>query len=139
TSIRTDGLSGAAVKKLWITAISLDNTAGTDPSHPPFLLTNQSIIPTQACERAYWSVEPCRPDGSECSTSDDCCNGFCRPEVEGDPQSKLVCKKPTAVACASTGERCRAGHDEDCCNAAAGVRCIGSLGGYGSCAVPSPR
>lgn len=139
TSIRSDGLNGPAIKKLWITAISPGAPAGSDPSHPPFLVTNQSIIPTQHCERGYWSVEPCHDDGQSCATGDDCCNGFCRPSVDGDPSSPFVCKKPTTVTCANDGDRCRAGHSEDCCGAASGEQCIGSLNGFGTCGLPSVK
>lgn len=139
TSIRSDGINGPPIKKLWITALSPGVDPDKDPSHPAFLITNQSIIPTQHCERAYWSVEPCHADGQTCATGDDCCNGFCRPSVDGDPQSPYVCKKPQTVTCAGDGDRCRAGHSEDCCGAASGVQCLGSLNGFGTCGVPSPR
>jgi hypothetical protein len=139
TSIRNDGLQGNPIKKLWITAISPGVDPTADPSHPPFLITNQSIIPTQRCERGYWSVDPCHDDGASCKTGDDCCNGFCRPSVDGDPTSPYVCKTPTTIACANDGDRCRAGHSEDCCGAATGEQCIGSLNGFGTCGVPAPR
>ena len=32
--------------------VDLSAPPGTDPSHPAFLITNQSIVPTQHCERA---------------------------------------------------------------------------------------
>lgn len=139
TSVRTDGISGPAIKKLWITAISPGAKPEDDPSHPAFLITNQSIIPTQRCERAYWSVEPCHADGESCATGDDCCGGFCRPSKDGDPTSPYVCKKPTTVTCAGNGDRCRAGHSEDCCDVVSGVQCIGSLNGFGTCGLPAPR
>lgn len=139
TSVRSDGISGPPIKKLWITAISPGADPDKDPSHPAFLITNQSIVPTQHCERAYWSVEPCHADGQSCATGDDCCNGFCRPSKDGDPTSPYVCKKPETITCSNDGDRCRAGHPEDCCGAANGVQCIGSLNGFGSCGVPAPR
>lgn len=145
TSTRLDGIDDTTkaglgkpqLKKLWITAISPGADPTADPSHPPFLITNQSIIPTQRCERAYWTVEPCHADGTSCATGDDCCNGFCRPEKDGDPTSKFVCKKPTTITCASDGDRCRAGHSEECCGTAQGSQCIGSLNGFGTCAAPA--
>jgi hypothetical protein len=119
-------------KKLWVTAISPGGTPGVDPSHPPFTLVNQAIVAPQATQRAYWALSPCQGLGASCTTGVDCCNGSCVP-ASADAGSGFVCGKPPSSMCASLGGRCMAGNNQDCCGAAQGVTCIGTLGGYGSC------
>jgi hypothetical protein len=123
-------------KKLWVTAISVGTPPGVDPSNPPFTLTNQSIVPLQPSQRGYWALAPCQGNGAGCATNDDCCGGSCRPPA-GGPPTALVCQPPPTGACAQIGDTCRAGHPEDCCNAASGVQCIGTLNGYGKCEIPA--
>jgi hypothetical protein len=137
-SLRTDAYPlNPTPKKLWVTAISANAPQGVDPSNPPFTLTNQSIVPLQPSQRGYWALAPCQGNGAGCATNDDCCGGSCRPASDGGAStSTLVCQPPT-TGCAQNGDTCRAGHPEDCCNAAAGVQCIGTLNGYGKCEVPA--
>ncbi len=138
-SLRADAYpSLTSPKKLWVTAISPGTPPGTDPSNPPFTLINQAIIAPQQSQRAYWALSPCLGTGAGCQTSTDCCNGSCIPESSTDPSSALVCREPsmTASACVPAGSRCNAGASQDCCNAASGVACIGTLNGYGTCMAP---
>jgi hypothetical protein len=138
-SLRQDAyptLSGP--KKLWVTAITPGTAAGKDPSHPPFTLVNQSIVAAQPCQRAFWALAPCLGAGASCTTGSDCCDGSCLPKSPTDPSSPLVCRPPSSMTCSDPGGRCRAGHNEDCCNASAGVQCIGTLNGYGTCGLPAP-
>jgi hypothetical protein len=128
---------GELVKKLWVAAITPGTAAGTDPSHPPFTLVNQSIVAAQPTQRGYWVLAPCKNDGTSCTTGSDCCNGSCLPSSSTDPSSPLVCRAPTS--CSNLGGRCKAGDNADCCNAASGVQCIGTLNGYGTCGVPAPH
>jgi hypothetical protein len=124
-------------KKLWIAAITPGTAAGTDPSHPPFTLVNQSIVAPQPTQRGYWALAPCQADGASCTTGSDCCDGSCLPMSPTNPSSPLVCRAPSS--CAPNGGRCKAGDNAACCNASAGVECIGTLNGYGTCGVPAPH
>ena len=138
-SLRQDAYpSLAAPKKLWVTAISPGATPGVDPSHPPLTLVNQAIVAPQASQRAYWALAPCLGIGASCQTGNDCCNGSCLPSSSTDASSPLECLAPTTTACAALGARCAAGQDQDCCGVASGVKCIGTLNGYGTCNAPGP-
>jgi hypothetical protein len=138
-SLRKDAYPNATPKKLWVTAITPGAAPGTDPSHPPFTLINQSIVPAQPSQRGYWALSPCQQNGTSCVTSSDCCNGSCLPEDPTNPTSPLVCGAAPPAACVPLGGRCTAGQNGDCCNSTAGVECIGTLNGYGTCAAPAPR
>jgi hypothetical protein len=124
-------------KKLWVAAITPGAPAGTDPSHPPFTLVNQSIVAPQPVQRGYWALAPCKADGASCTTGSDCCDGSCLPKSPTDPSSPLVCRAPSS-GCADLGGRCKAGDNASCCNASSGIQCIGTLNGYGTCGVPAP-
>jgi len=135
-SFRTDAYPTLATpKKLWVTAISPGAAPGTDASHPPFTLVNQAIVAPQQSQRAYWALAPCQGMGAGCQTDDDCCAGGCLPQTPGNPTSPLVCGTPS-TGCVQNGGRCVAGQSQTCCNAAAGVQCIGTLNGYGTCNAP---
>jgi hypothetical protein len=121
-------------KKLWVTAISPGATPGSDPSHPPFTLVNQAIVAPQQSQRAYWALAPCQGMGGGCATDNDCCTGSCLPESDGGVAT-LVCGTPS-TGCVATGSRCDAGQSQECCGAAQGVQCIGTLNGYGTCNAP---
>jgi hypothetical protein len=138
-SLRKDAYpSLAAPKKLWVTAITPGAAVGKDPSHPPFTLVNQSIVAAQPSQRGFWALAPCLAAGASCTTGSDCCDGSCLPMSPTDPSSPLVCRPPTSMTCSNPGGRCRAGHNEDCCNASSGIECIGTLNGYGTCGTPAP-
>jgi len=111
-------------KKLWVAAIDLNAPPGTDPSHPAFYLPAQELLAGNA--RGYWVVDPCKSDGNDCETGDECCGGFCRPNQAG----KLVCSN-VVPACAQEFEKCTT--SADCCNAPA-FQCIN-----GRCATPAPK
>jgi hypothetical protein len=130
TSRRTYGNSSTSRKQLWVSAISPTSAAGVDPSHPAFYLPNQTL--SSGNERGFWSLDACKPAASECKSGDECCDGFCRPENDADPSSKLVCKKPPAGECSRNGEKCM--QTSDCCDAAAGTTCTG-----GFCSPPTPK
>jgi hypothetical protein len=52
------------------------------------------------------TLEECIPDGEPCSFSDECCNGLCLPNADGE----LVC----GSECVPADGECRA--DADCCD-----------------------
>jgi len=121
TSIREYGntyTGGNVRKQLWVAAISPNQAAGQDPSHPPFYLPNQTETPN---ERGAWALAPCRAVGASCETGDECCDGFCRPSDPKDPASPKVCKPPEG--CSQSSEKCTL--DSDCCEAGSGTKCIG--------------
>jgi hypothetical protein len=117
---------GEARKQLWVAAINPSAAPGTDPSFPAFYLPNQ--LPTEN-ERGYWALDPCRPTGLECTSGDECCEGFCRAPQPGAPK---VCAPPQQT-CSQTNERCRL--DADCCPPTEGpaLQCLA-----GFCSVASP-
>jgi hypothetical protein len=139
-SLRKDAYPNVtSPKKLWVAAITPGTTPGVDPSHPPFTLVNQAIVAAQQSQRAFWALSPCLGAGASCATGSDCCNGSCIPESSSDPSSALECLPPATAACVALGGRCVAGQDQDCCNAALGVTCIGTLNGFGTCQQPTPK
>lgn len=122
-----DGPSGSPGEygKLWVAAFDLNPTPGKDPSHPAFFLDGQEAHADNL--RGFWVLDPCKPTGSSCSTGDECCEGFCRPDGDGGP---LACVPPPAGGCANEFEKCAAA--ADCCDADA--VCIN-----GHCAKPPPK
>ncbi len=94
-------------KKLWVAAIDINPTAGTDPSHPAFYLPGQELNAGNL--RGYWVVDPCKSNGNTCNTGDECCNGFCRQDPEG---GALVCGDNPG-GCAQEFEACNTAGD--CC------------------------
>jgi hypothetical protein len=117
----------ATTKKLWVAAIDLNATPGTDPSHPAFYLPGQELF---ACNsRGYWVVDPCKPDGEACGSGSECCNGYCNPEDGGG----FVCGSSTTTGgCSMLSDRCTMA--SDCCGASQGIACID-----GFCSQPGPQ
>jgi hypothetical protein len=113
-------------KKLWVAAIDLNAPPGTDPSHPAFYLPAQEILAGNA--RAFWVLEPCRQDGEDCETGDQCCNGFCSSTGMGD--DVLECTPGPSGECSKTQEHCDTA--ADCCDPT--QLCIN-----GFCAPPTPN
>jgi len=112
-------------KKLWVAAVDINPTPGTDPSHPAFYLPGQELDAGNL--RGFWVVDPCKVNGNSCLTGDECCNGFCRQESDG---GGLVCTdKPPG--CSQEFEACTT--DGDCCGSGSLV-CIN-----GHCAKPTPQ
>lgn len=98
-------------KKLWVAAIDLGASPGTDPSHPPFYLPAQELLAGNS--RGFWVVDPCRKDSEKCDSGDQCCNGYCIPgEIGGvcgnQPQScsKEYDRCSTASDCCETIMQC---------------------------------
>ncbi|MFO0741707.1 MAG: hypothetical protein U0270_37770 [Labilithrix sp.] len=115
-------------KKLWVAAIDINGAAGTDISHPAFMLEGQE---TEAGNmRGFWALDPCKADGAGCEGGDECCNGFCRAVDDGAGGTKNACVAPPS-GCANDSERCKVA--ADCCNAADGTTCVN-----GFCAAPTP-
>ena len=113
-------------KKLWVAAIDINPTPGTDPSHPAFYLPGQELNAGNL--RGFWVVDPCKQNGNSCITGDECCNGFCRNAADG---GGLVCSDNTG-GCAQEFEACTT--DADCCGGGTQTTCIN-----GHCAQKTPN
>ena len=111
--------------KLWVAAVDLDPAPGKDPSHPAFFLDGQELHADNL--RGFWVLDPCKQNGSACTSGDECCNGFCRPNGDGGP---LECVPPPVGGCSLEFEKCSTA--ADCCDA--GAFCIN-----GHCAKPPPK
>lgn len=106
-----DLIQNITPKKLWVAAVDLEPTAGSDPSHPAFYLPAQELLAGNA--RGFWVLDPCRPDGETCETGDQCCNGFCS-QSSGQPGDPLVCASEPGAECSMTQEACI--ENADCCD-----------------------
>ncbi len=108
-------------KKLWVAAVNLNATPGTDPSYPAFYLPAQELHAGNS--RGYWSMQACQMDGAGCSTGTQCCGGYC--QMEGSStDAGLVCTS-RVPPCSAQAEKCTT--TADCCGSAAGVTCINSV------------
>lgn len=105
-----DLIDNITTKKLWVAAVDLNAPSGTDPSHPAFYLPAQELLAGNA--RGFWTLDPCRADGSSCETGDQCCNGFC--SQTGGPDDPLECGDAPTGDCSMTQEFCTM--DSDCCD-----------------------
>ena len=110
-------------KKLWVAAIDLTGSPGTDVSHPAFYLPGQELLAGNS--RGYWVVDPCEPNGTSCATGDQCCGGYCE-DVDGG----FMCSAQPP-ACASVSDKCSTA--ADCCGVTQGIQCINQR-----CAQPAP-
>jgi hypothetical protein len=111
--------------KLWVAALDIDATDGADPSHPAFFLDGQEQNADNL--RGFWVLPPCEQNGGACTSGDQCCNGFCRPDGEG---GALACVPPPTGGCSNDYERCTTA--ADCCNTA--DQCINNY-----CAQPAAQ
>lgn len=115
-------------KKLWVAAIDINGQAGTDISHPAFLLEGQEMEAGNM--RGFWALDPCKADGAGCAGGDECCNGFCRAVDDADGGTHNACVAPP-TGCANDSEKCNV--NADCCNAPDGTTCINHV-----CTAPTP-
>lgn len=103
-------IQNITTKKLWVSAIDVTGSPATgDASHPAFYLPAQELLAGNS--RGFWAKDPCKPDGQPCESGDECCNGFCQPNAEGE----LVCSPPPPGGCSQPQEVCEMG--SDCCDA----------------------
>jgi hypothetical protein len=108
--------------KLWVAAYDIDAAPGTDPSHPAFYLDGQEQTANNL--RGFWVLDPCKPNGTDCASGDECCDGYCRDVDGGPPQCS-----PMSGGCSHEYEKCTTA--ADCCDS--GFQCIN-----GHCAQPPP-
>ena len=95
--------------KLWVAALDIGAADGADPSHPAFYLDGQEQDADNL--RGFWVLPPCKRDGVDCSSGDECCDGFCRQDDGG----ALSCVPPPVGGCSNEFEKCTTA--ADCCNA----------------------
>jgi len=115
-------------KKIWIAAIDVDHPTKADPSHPAFYLPGQEI--ESGNMRAFAALAPCKPQGGDCESGADCCDGFCRETGRSaDGGTTLQCVPPPINQCSNLDETCQSA--ADCCNPA--YLCINNR-----CALPPP-
>jgi hypothetical protein len=93
--------------KLWVAAFDLNAAPGTDASHPAFFLEGQENGADNL--RGFWVLDPCKGDGADCQSGDECCEGFCRKDDGGT----LRCVPPPG-GCSNEYEKCTTA--ADCCN-----------------------
>jgi hypothetical protein len=98
--------------KLWVSAVNIGATPGTDSSHPAFFLQGQEL--TSDNLRGFWVLDPCQASGSACTGGDQCCGGYCSP-VSG----QYACVS-TPGACSADLGKCST--SADCC--VASDKCI---------------
>ena len=108
--------------KLWVAALDINGAPSTDPSHPALFLDGQETIADNL--RGFWVLDPCKGDGRDCASGDECCDGYCR-EVDG---GTLACS-PMSGGCSHEFEKCTT--SADCCDP--GYDCVN-----GKCAQPPP-
>lgn len=107
---------GPTTKKLWVTALNIPATPGTDPSHPAFYLPAQELFAGNS--RGFWSLDVCKADGTQCSGGDECCGGYCTVVTEFP-----VCGSDRPKACVQEYDKCNV--DADCCKDRGALSCIG--------------
>ena len=105
------GASDVASKSIWVSAIDINPTPGTDPSHPAFYLPGQELGSGNI--RAFAVLAPCVGDGATCETGLDCCGGTCTTGKCGQPQAcagDMDRCTPTVPCCPATGDECIGGY-----------------------------
>ncbi|MEZ4298537.1 MAG: hypothetical protein R3B70_26535 [Polyangiaceae bacterium] len=105
-----DLFQNVTTKKLWVAAIDLSGAPGADASHPAFYLPAQELLAGNS--RGFWVLDPCKPNGEDCDTGDECCGGFCQPVGE---DGALICSDtPPDGTCSKPQEKCDTA--ADCCD-----------------------
>jgi hypothetical protein len=124
TSRRTWGnrLTGTRdqTKRLWVSAFDINAAAPADGSHPAFYIPGQEL--GSGNSRGFWALDPCKSDGNDCTSGDECCNGFCE---QKPGTNQFVCSPPMG-GCSQEFENCKT--DGDCCDPS--LQCIGGVCSY---------
>jgi hypothetical protein len=100
--------------KLWVAAFDIGAAPGTDPSHPAFYLDGQEANADNL--RGFWVLDPCKADGSDCASGDECCEGYCT-----QVGASMQCS-PGTGGCSHELDKCST--SADCCDP--GAVCINS-------------
>lgn len=111
------GTRGTGRRQLWVTAVTTTPSSTGDPSSVPYWLPGQDTSSDNVS--GFWAPQPCRPRGTECTVSSECCTGTCGPNTMG----QRVCNPPPPqTPCRGEGERC--GAASDCCD---GLSCSANV------------
>lgn len=110
------GTRGTRRRQIWVAAIANHPAPGADPSSVPYWLPGQDTA--QENMSAYWASVACRPNGTGCSVSSECCSGLCDRNAGG----MFVCTPPPPAMCRREGATCT--NTADCCN---GLLCFGNV------------
>jgi hypothetical protein len=102
------GVTNVTTKKLWVAAVDLTQKAGVDSSHPAFYLPGQELLAGNS--RGFWVLNPCEPNGSSCTSGDQCCDGFCE---QGDAGGLVCGNMPPNATCVPQGDKCTS--SAECC------------------------
>ncbi len=106
-NLQTLDVNDPRTKAIWVTALSIGGTG--DTSHPAFYLPGQEFETGNM--RAFAALEPCKEDGSACTSGTECCNGFCSGI---DPTTHVgSCGIRPPKTCAKAEDACKV--DSDCC------------------------
>jgi hypothetical protein len=106
----------ATRKRIWVSAIRPPRVQEgfmedvTDFSSKPFYLEGQS---NSGNIRAFAALNPCKQEGSECTSGIDCCTGYCN-IAENAEKGSCVPEK----TCSDLKEKCT--EDKDCCSVTSG-------------------
>jgi hypothetical protein len=114
-SVRHYGNQGLQ-RQLWGAAITIaaDGSYAADLSHPAFYLPGQEF--GTGNHRAFAALDPCKQDGSDCTSGVDCCGGFCYVPDASDQEFGIEAKgmcTHDVPKCSKFSERCTT--DADCC------------------------
>jgi hypothetical protein len=117
-----EGGQAAKRKKLWVAAIDIDNaehpsTSAHDISHPAFYLSGQELAGGNS--RGFWALSPCQQNGTDCTSGDQCCTGYCRQSSGADGGTVFSCVPPQ-TGCSQEYEKCA--QDADCCACTGGAQ-----------------
>jgi hypothetical protein len=135
------GQYGGSTKKLWITGISADPAAGSDPSNPPFYLPGQEYLASNS--KPVWVLDECteasatRSEATVCTSDLDCCLGgvdaTCSLDVTTVASGTPVrhCIPSAAEDCIADDAPTQCGSADDCCG-------NGSVCASGVCRAPPP-
>lgn len=110
------GTRGSRRRQIWVAAIANRPAAGADPSSVPYWLPGQDSAEENMS--AYWAPVACRPNGTRCGVSSECCSGLCDRGTDG----MFTCTPPPPAMCRREGATCTA--SSDCCD---GLMCFGNV------------
>lgn len=112
------GTRGTRRRQIWVTAVSNNPSAGSDPSSVPYWLPGQETRVDNMS--AFWAPVACRMNMETCSVSSECCSGVCQRGADG----MFRCDTPAMQECRRAGRTCSS--NADCCD---GLVCFANVCG----------
>jgi hypothetical protein len=114
------GTRGTGRRQIWVSAITAEPRAGTDPSAVPYWLPGQDIAQENAS--AQWAPYACRSNDVDCHSDSECCSSNCQGSRCRPPDGRNN-DGGMPGGCRMDGQSCTI--SADCCNA--NVQCVGGL------------